>query len=431
MTANTLNDPLADLTAWPPVLTTAEPGTFAHNTLRVRVHGILAETVSANNFPAEIRDALAALSAEIRHGAIRTLQEDAPDAAFWRASAAPHVGRSWLEVPWYWAEAYFYRRILEATGYFRGIPPAGRDPTNEEASAWTPEPPTSSSTAHSWRGVDPFAPIKRREWAADAAPAALARLLAVLPDDAEARFNRLLHASLWGNRTDLSYTVAAHLSATAATAREADNLLADDSAAIWRHLLDRSSGRVAVIADNAGTELLMDLALIDFLLCTELASEVHLHLKPHPFYVSDAMTQDVADGLDSLIAAGGAGQHLAYRLTGHVTSGDLRLKTHWFYTSSLFFTHMPADLVADLRGMDLVVVKGDANYRRLLGDAAWPPTTSFNEIVRYFPAPLAALRTLKAELIVGLAPGLAERLYAEDPAWLVNGRRGVIQARLR
>ncbi len=438
--------PLADLTAWPPVLTTSGPGSFAHNTLKVRVHGILAETSAANDFPAAIRDALAALSAEILHGAIRPLQEDAPDAAFWRASVAPYAGRSWLDVPWYWAEAFFYRRILEATGYFQGVSSARPEIIPEKPSTWnrglsrlddqrerpaeasTPEPPTCSSTTASWQGVDPFAPIKHREWAADAAPAALAGLLAALPDDIEARFLRLLHASLWGNRTDLSYTVAAHLGATAAAGHEADNLLADETAAIWRHLLDRGGGRVAVIADNAGTELLMDLALIDFLLCTALAAEVHLHLKPHPFYVSDAMPQDVADGLDALIAAGAAVRNLADRLTGHITAGDLRLKTHWFYTSSLCYTHMPADLVGDLAGMDLVVVKGDANYRRLLGDAAWPPTTPFAEIVRYFPAPLAALRTLKAELIVGLAPGQAERISAEDPNWLVNGRRGVIQA---
>ena len=76
------------------------------------------------------------------------------------------------------------------------------------------------------------------------------------------------------------------------------------------------------------------------------------------------------------------------------------------------------------------MVKGDANYRRLLGDAHWPPTTSFAQATGYFPAPLVALRTLKAEIIVGLRSGEAERLQTEDPAWLVNGKRGVVQASL-
>ncbi len=31
---------------------------------------------------------------------------------------------------------------------------------------------------------------------------------------------------------------------------------------------------------------------------------------------------------------------------------------------------------------------------------------------------------------MGLKPGEAERLSAEDAAWLVNGKRGVVQVRL-
>ena len=80
--------------------------------------------------------------------------------------------------------------------------------------------------------------------------------------------------------------------------------------------------------------------------------------------------------------------------------------------------------------MDLVIFKGDVNYRRLLGDAHWPPNAPFADAVNYFPAPVVALRTLKGEIITGLAPSQAERLTVDDPAWLVNGRRGVVQARL-
>jgi hypothetical protein len=83
-----------------------------------------------------------------------------------------------------------------------------------------------------------------------------------------------------------------------------------------------------------------------------------------------------------------------------------------------------------LAAADLVIFKGDVNYRRLVGEVHWPPTTPFAQATAYFPAPLVALRTCKGELIVGLAAGEAERLQAEDPAWMVNGRRGLIQARL-
>jgi hypothetical protein len=196
------------------------------------------------------------------------------------------------------------------------------------------------------------------------------------------------------------------------------------------HLFARDGGKIGIITDNAGTELLMDIALTDFLLRTDLVSEVHLHLKPQPFYVSDAMIPDLAEGTDALIAAGGLAGRLGRRVDGHVAAGALQPKTHPFYCMPLFFNDMPADLRASLAKLDLVIVKGDANYRRLVGDLYWPPTASFRELTAHFPAPLVALRTFKSEVVAGLAPGQAERAAAEDPEWLVDGKRGVIQARL-
>ena len=388
----------------PPLLLTSEAGTFAHNTLKVRVPAILRDMIAANDFPADVLHALEALHAELIGGRIQPLQEESADAIDWNNRSAPHFGHTWLDVPWYWAEAYFYRRVLEATGYFRPGPLCG---------------------------FDPFGSTKRREWARDVAPAAVERLLSNLSGDMETRFEQLLHASLWGNRTDLSYTVAAHLGATAAPDQERTNLLVDDWAAVWAHILAHEGGRIGIIADNAGTELLMDAALADFLLSSDLVSEIHLHLKPQPFYVSDAMIPDLADGTDALIEAGGSAARLGRRIDAHVVAGDLHPETHAFYCSSLFFAEMPADLLTALGGLDLVIVKGDANYRRLVGDAHWPPTTSFVETTAHFPAPLVALRTFKSELIVGLAPGQAEQAAAEDPHWLVSGVRGVIQANLQ
>jgi hypothetical protein len=334
---------------------------------------------------------------------VREVCEEAPDRKFWNAVSAPHLGRRWLDVPWYWGEAYFYRRLLEATRYFQPGP---------------------------WRSVDPFGPKKATELAPEAAPDAVKAPLDLLPEGPKARFEMLVHASLWGNRSDLSHEVAAQLGRPTGASEERANLLVDDTLVLWDFLQTRRCRRLAILADNAGTELLMDLLLVDFLLDQELASEMHLHLKPCPFFVSDAMFPDVFAGLEALEKTDGASRGLVRRLRENLASGRLRLFTHWHYGTSLFYFQLPEDLRAILSGMDLVVVKGDANYRRLLGDAHWPPTTSFAQATGYFPAPLVALRTLKAEIIVGLRSGEAERLQTEDPAWLVNGKRGVVQASL-
>jgi hypothetical protein len=91
------------------------------------------------------------------------------------------------------------------------------------------------------------------------------------------------------------------------------------------------------------------------------------------------------------------------------------------------FRQLPSSLRADLACSDLVILKGDVNYRRLLDDRHWPHTTRMEEITGYFPAPFLVLRTLKGEIVVGLEPGQAEALAVEDPTWLINGKRGIIQ----
>jgi hypothetical protein len=76
----------------------------------------------------------------------------------------------------------------------------------------------------------------------------------------------------------------------------------------------------------------------------------------------------------------------------------------------------------------MVVVKGDANYRRVVGDALWPPDAPFAAAASYAPSPLLCLRTLKSDAVLGLPPGLAERLDASHPSWRVDARRGIAQA---
>jgi hypothetical protein len=148
-------------------------------------------------------------------------------------------------------------------------------------------------------------------------------------------------------------------------------------------------------------------------------------------FVSDTLAHDLDDGLRALAASGApAAAALAERVTSWRRAGRLVTESHPFYTSSLFYPALPGDLRQELGRSSLVILKGDANYRRLCSDAPWPPETPFAEVVDGFPAPLVAIRTCKAEVIVGLPPGVAEGLAATDPRWMVNGRRGVIQARL-
>jgi hypothetical protein len=383
----------------PPVWSTADVGSFAQDTVKRRVPEILAGTRRRlGPVPAAVDAALDELDAELRGGRLRALREQTRDRAAWDAAVAPHLGRGWLQIPWYFAESYFYRRVLEATGFFGGA----------------------------LAGRDPYASHKAEEWVPQEGPRRAAELLASAPAQPLPRLEALIHGSLWGNRADLSYNVARELGAFMGGS---DDLLVDDTAAVARHIL-ATRGPVAIIADNAGTECLMDLALADHLLAVGVPG-VELHLKDHPFFVSDTTVPDIGDALASLAGSGRAETvALGQRLRAHLDGGRVRLGTHPFYTSSGFFPALPQDLHAQLAGFALVVVKGDANYRRLCSDARWAPETPFAGVVADFPAPLVALRTMKAEVVVGLPAGVAERLTGEDPRWMVNGKRGLVQARL-
>ncbi len=401
MTNYHIPSPRIDLDTFPELLLTSESGSFAHRTLKNRVPKILRKLIDDSPFPPDVHRDMEDFYEELTQGVVQNLREDTPDRAFWDPTNRPYLGRSWLDVPWFWAEAYFYRRILQESHYFQPGP------------MWNYDPNTS---------------IKQQEWAAPAAPTTVDAILSDLPEGIEDRFERLIHANLWGNRVDLSYNVGGHLGNQASKDAERENLLVDDTPQLWEHVQSLSGPQVVILCDNAGTELLMDLALAAFMLDEGLAGKVTLHLKNQPYFVSDAMPKDVFDGIIALESGGEAAIDLARRLSEHIGSGRLCLFSHWFYTTSLFYYQLPADLRDLLATMDLVLVKGDANYRRLHGDAHWPFTTPFAQVLAYFPAPMVALRTLKGQHVLGLQAEQIERLSDEDSEWMVIGRRGVIQS---
>jgi hypothetical protein len=90
---------------------------------------------------------------------------------------------------------------------------------------------------------------------------------------------------------------------------------------------------------------------------------------------------------------------------------------------------MPQDLRAALAPCALAVFKGDANYRRLLGDLHWPRQRAFEAVVgAYAPCPVLALRTCKCGLAVGIAAQEEARAAPASPSdWLTSGRYGLIQ----
>lgn len=384
--------------SYPPPLMTSE--SFARYTVLHRVPSLVEDVIAENEHPPEIVTALRALRDEITNRPLAPLAENAPDVTAWNQAWEIYRGRTWLEIPWYFAESYFYRRLLEATRYFQ---------------------------PGEWQGHDPFEARKRRALEGGEAMRTLVeRVLAAGPQDEGERFVALLHASLWGNRADLSNIALAARPEDDVGDLSGDNLLIDHTEVTWALVASGCLRRADFVCDNAGLETLLDLALTGFLLEKGLCQQIVFHLKAHPFFVSDTMVKDVFPMLAALRQAGGPAAALASRLETHRRDGRWSLRDDPFWTSWLGFRDMPARIRAELARSDLVILKGDLNYRRLLDDRRWPPTTRLEDVTGYFPGPFMTLRTMKAEIVVGLKEGQAEALAAADPNWLVNGRRGLI-----
>jgi uncharacterized protein with ATP-grasp and redox domains len=379
---------------------TSDPGSYASFTIVERMPQIIRQIIEDNSYPPHIVSALEAIRYEIARQPVQPLYESAADIGFWNAALSAYTGKTWFELPWYFAETYFYRKLLEATRYLQpGL----------------------------WQGRDPFLQQKRIQMENDIQGLApIWEQLSTL--EPEALFEELLHSCLWGNRADLSRFAVQQIAHSSRAPQEYRPFILIDHTAQLHQLLSAGVERLDFINDNVGRELLFDLALSDFLLIQGWARHVNLHVKNQPFYVSDAMPADVERSITMLKDAPSLGmQDLGRRLGDHLAEKQLNIQPDPFWTTCLMFRQMPLHLREQLAGSDLVLVKGDVNYRRLLDDLRWPFTTRMEDVTGYFPASFAVIRTLKGEIMVGLQPGQAEAIAAEDPDWLINGKRGVIQ----
>jgi hypothetical protein len=285
----TISHDLNSLPAAAPIVSNV-PRSFARGVLTRRHPDLIATVRRLVPCPPAIQESLDQLLVTIG-GTIPPLPAGSHDLSTWQECAAPYLSRPWVDVPFLWAESYFYRLLLEATGYFGSGP---------------------------WAGIDSFAPQKNAKLNTPDLARDLRDLDLLLAAPDQASLSAALAASLWGNRADLGFRMS---DPGAQGKDQVDDLVADDSAELWRLLDAGAPGRVHLIADNAGRELVADVVLVDRLLATERAAIVALHLKPHPYYVSDATTADLLQVLRRLEEAGDTASGIAARLTAAINDG--------------------------------------------------------------------------------------------------------------
>ncbi len=217
-------------------------------------------------------------------------------------------------------------------------------------------------------------------------------------------FTEMCEICLWGNATDLSlltsltYEDIQKLQGADARKKAENNILVNDLSAAYKVLKEaqkagKKDRRVDIVLDNAGFELFVDLVLAGYLLAAGLATQVTLHPKSIPWFVSDVIPADFAALLSALANPDGfystpdehTGQVseslsekessdlslLFHHWAGFHTEGQLPLRPNAFWTSAHSFWHLPQAeprLYEDLKESELVIFKGDLNYRKLTAD---------------------------------------------------------------
>lgn len=161
------------------------------------------------------------------------------------------------------------------------------------------------------------------------------------------------------------------------------------------------AGRIEIICDNAGHEFLSDLVLAAFLLRSG-TQVVHLHVKAMPWFVSDVTLADAETVFAALEKPAHAQTDFAAVLLMGLSSGRLRLEAHPLWTQPLCFgeEHLSAALGA---GADLVIIKGDLNYRRAISDVSTNVFTPWADLPYRPDRDLFSLRSVKSHCWVGMS----------------------------
>ena len=221
-------------------------------------------------------------------------------------------------------------------------------------------------------------------------------------------FTEICEICLWGNATDLSlltsltYEDIQKLQGAEARKVSEKNILANDLPAVYQVLNKAREGnkqqvrRVDIVLDNAGFELYVDLILAGYLLSAGLADQIVLHPKSIPWFVSDVLPADFGALLNALadpqkfyttpsekdVLDGKSLDALSEKEVSELSflfqhwsnfhqEGQLIIRPNLFWTSAASYWRLPAVGTAvynDLKESELVIFKGDLNYRKLTGD---------------------------------------------------------------
>lgn len=360
-----------------------EAGSFASLTVNSRFPKVLNDILTNHSMSESIRKRITECRdnlLELVAGDLDLTEEEMP---YWSEFISRYRGMRLIDMPFFYCEIYFYRYILfliEYTTYKR----------------------------------DPFAALKKEEFKRNRS--FFVNTLELIEHN-DLSLTDAIQISLAGNKADLSQLTGVY--------GEAHELIVNESNELIEAI--SNSTKIHLIADNAATELFSDVVLVDTILTKFSSCELHLHLKERPVLVSDATMDDWKILLESMETLGG--KKLVQRLNGYQKDKRLHVLTHPAWNAPIHFTKvLKTDFeLIDFHKNNLIISKGDANYRRFFEDRHLPTASKIEDLHLPISIPSFALRTLKSEIMVGLNTSEETKLNEKKPDWMTDGTHAIIQ----
>ncbi|XP_026823299.1 protein-glutamate O-methyltransferase-like [Rhopalosiphum maidis] len=261
-------------------------------------------------------------------------------------------------------------------------------------------------------------------------------------------FIQILKICLWGNRFDLSLNIGKSKNISEDPLEAIVSLdkyiLTDHSDEIWNTLnvsYDKNPKIIDIILDNSAYELFTDMCLAHFFITYGFAETVVFHGKSIPWYVSDVTRPDFEHFLNRLVkeCTSSALQQIGNRWNNYYKTGKFVIECEEFWTLPHCYSTMATEdpeLYKKLACSQLLIFKGDLNYRKLIGDINWSPSTTFKSaLCRFQPTAVVALRTLKCDCVCDLDCDYETKIDETDKNdnylcstnyWQVNGKYAVV-----
>ncbi len=205
---------------------------------------------------------------------------------------------------------------------------------------------------------------------------------------------------------------------------------------------NKQERNINYLVDNAGVEFFVDL-LLGYCLLKDpniRIKKVIYHVNVLPIFVSDVIENDldytfkvIKDYISSSATIEGSRKDCYMNALASI---EKMFEEGLAHIEPDFIWNMPTayNKISRKRDIfmkkqdnaDLLIVKGDLNYRRLCGDMTWSYRTKLEKLTRYIQCPTLVIRSFKSNLVINYDRVKYHKHSDEDADWKTDGKYGVI-----